>query len=322
MINENQKHFISNYCLEKLGSSPREDKIQDNAKIIRFRDNSKRENNQDLYLCVYPFKDELHFIGGNWRDRKNTEFSYFGGEERKPSSEEKKLIRDTIEQEERERQLTLQNYEKWFKTLPLLDDVNLPLIHPYMARKGLKRSYIARYNKDDMSLVLAFQGARGEFTGFQKILSRERDNKRIAALSRKRGSFIQLYSNHVSNNTILACEGYATGVSLFEATEGKSIVVICIDCGNLTEGIKSATEYYLQIWKLKTTKEEFYKRFLIIADNDPSNIGEEKARETSKELGCSYAVIQNYGDERITDANDYARAFGIEKLKRLLEEIK
>ena len=316
------KHFISNYCLEKLGSSPSLEKIQDNGKIIRFRDNSKRESNQDLFLCVYPSKEQLHFIGGNWRDRNNPEFSYFGGEEGKPSLEERKLMREAIEQEEKERQLTLQEYEKWFKTLPLLDNANLPSLHPYLARKGLKRSYIARYDKKDNSIVLAFQGSRGEFTGYQKISPREKNNKRIAPLSRKRGSFIQLYGNRMSRNTIIACEGYATGVSLFEATRGSNLIVICIDCGNLTEGIKSATEYYLQIWKLRTTKEEFYKRFLIIADNDPSNIGEEKARETSNKLGCRYALIPNYGDKSITDANDYAIKYGMEKLSELLEAIK
>ncbi len=137
-----------------------------------------------------------------------------------------------------------------------------------------------------------------------------------------KGAFARLHSPDrcLSLDTILVAEGLATAISIFEATEGRYIVVVAMNCGNLAEAIRSAAAYFISIWKLKDKPEELYKRFLIIADNDKSGAGEEGAREASKETGCQFAVIPNLGDERITDANDYAVYAGRDKLADLLKE--
>ena len=82
-------------------------------------------------------------------------------------------------------------------------------------------------------------------------------------------------------------------------------------------GIQGATRYLLNSWKLRETPEEFYKRFIIVADNDRSKAGEEGAIQACKELGCSYVLIPK-GSWESMDANDYHCNFGLKNLRKIL----
>lgn len=323
MIKDEQKKFIADYFHKKTGKAIPHTGIQDDGRIRRFKDYSKKEYNKNLFLCVYPFKARLHFVGFDYSDREGTQFSYRGEEEVELTSEEKrelnKQIRESIEQEQKKRREATEKAQGYFKSLPLLDYMNLPSPHPYLTRKGLVRSYIGRYDKDDDTIVVPLYGPEGEFKSYQKIHSTGK--KGFVTGASTKGAFAMLYDKEKSTGErILVCEGLATGISVFEATEGRFIVVLAMSCGNLTEAIKSATSYFIARWRLKERPEEFAKRFLIIADNDKSGAGEEEAKKASKTTGCSYSVIPNLGNERIKDANDYAVYVGKDELQILLEE--
>ena len=323
MIKNEQKKFIADYFHKKTGKAIPCTEIQDDGRIRRFMDCSKREYNKNLFLCVYPSNMRLHFVGFDYSDRENTQFSYRGEEEAELTSEEKRklqrMMKESIEQEQKERREATEKAKGYFKSLPLLDYMNLPSPHPYLTRKGLERSYIGRYDKEDNTIVIPLYGAEGEFKSYQKIYSTGK--KGFATGASTKGAFVMLYNKEKSTGErILVCEGLATGISVFEATEERYIVVLAMNCGNLTEAIKSATSYFIARWRLKERPEEFSRRFLIIADNDKSGAGEEEAKKASKETGCSYSVIPTLGDERITDANDYAVYVGKDELKNLFEE--
>lgn len=324
MLSLEQQKFIADYFYKKVGKAIPCTEIQDDGRIKRFKDNSKKDGNKNLYLCVYPSKGQLHFSGGDWTDTEHTQFSYKGEEEIELSPDEKRelqrMIRESKEQEQRERLEATERAEKYVNSFPLLDDMNLPSPHPYLARKGLKRSYIGKYDEEENTIVIPLYGASGEFKSYQWI--DETGKKGFASGTSTKGAFRMLYSKENSTgDKILVCEGLATGISVFEALEGKYIVVLAMNCNNLLEAIKSATSYLISSWRLKERPEEFYKRFLIIADNDKSGAGENEAKKASKETGCSYSVVPNFGDERITDANDIAVFIGQEKLKELLRSI-
>ena len=129
------------------------------------------------------------------------------------------------------------------------------------------------------------------------------------------GRFYPIFNADSATDKIFACEGFATGLSIFEATN--RLTVVCLSCGNLSKGIQGATRYLLNSWKLRETPEEFYKRFIIVADNDKSKAGEEGAIQACKELGCSYVLIPK-GSWESMDANDYHCNFGLKNLRKIL----
>lgn len=323
MLSLEQQKFIADYFYKKVGKAIPCTEIQDDGKIHRFRDTSKKYN-KNLRLCVFPWKK---FWGVDMARREDTYFSASlnTGEEAELTSEEKRELnrqkKELSERQHRECLEATERAEKYVKTLPPLDDINLPSPHPYLVRKGLKRSYIGKYDEEDNTIVIPLQDAKGEFKSYQKIYSTRK--KGFATGASYMGAFRMLYNREQEkpNYPILVCEGLATGISILEATEGKHHVVLAMSCYNLTKAIKSATDYLILSWKSKERPEEFYKHFLIIADNDPGGQGEEWAKKASKETGCAYSVVPNFGDNRISDANDIAVFIGQEKLKEILRRM-
>lgn len=323
MLNLNQKKFIADRFYEKVGKAIPYMDIQDDGKIKYFQDKTKTGSNFNLRLCVYPFTNSLYFWGEDMADAENTKFE-FKEEKRELTADEKaemsKAIREDKkrkEQEEKAQQEALKFMEKQFNALPLYDSLNSSSLHPYLKKKGLLHSYICHYDSDKDELCWALRGPRGEFRGVQRIT--QFGEKKLITGTRMRGSFTSLYDSKLSTDeTIFAVEGLATGISVFEATGHKNIVLICVNAGNLSEALKSAIQYYIYIWRLKITPEQFAKRIVIIADNDKSGAGENEARKASQETGCSFLVVPNFGDETITDANDIHVKKGINTLSSLL----
>lgn len=327
MLSLEQKKFIADVFYQKVGKAIPCMDIEDNGQIQRFRDNSKSDFNLDLRLSVYPFRNILHFVGMDMKDQEGTKFSFYGDEVRELSEEEKAEMskqreedRKRREQEEKERQKALRAMKTAFEALPYYDDLNLPSPHPYLKKKGLERSYICRYDSNKNELVWALKGPRGEFRGVQRIKA-EKDktgrDKELQTGTRMKGSFTSLYDTTIPLETeIFAVEGLATGLSVFEATGHRNIVLVCVNSGNLAEAIRSAISYFLSSWRLKITPEEFAKRITIIADNDKSGAGENGARKASRETGCFFSVVPNFGDETITDANDIHVKKGLDVLAK------
>ena len=171
-----------------------------------------------------------------------------------------------------------------------------PRNHPYIVKKGLSSAHGAMLDETKSAIVIPFFDINGEVSGFERIFPN--GDKRIAKGSKKKGSYTYIKGDQIN----LACEGFATGCSIFEAT-GHS-VIICIDAGNLVHGILTASTA-LGINPSEVT---------IIADNDKSRTGEIKAEEALIQLGCSYIIIPEQG----LDANDYASKYGLDALRRII----
>lgn len=319
MLNDEQKIFIAKEVRERINGVISFDRIKDTGSPIRLRDMSKREWNSDCFLIVYPYKTRLFFIAGTWRDR-SLDFKYLEGtESRKLTSMEKRqidiAIKKAMDEEERKNQKNLKEKIELFGTLPFIDDVNPDFL--YLKKKGLSRTYIGRYDKDRDRLIFPLMGADGKTHGLQNIPP-DGINKRFEKGTHTTGLFYPIYDHTSRTDSIFACEGFATGLSIFEATN--TMTVVCLNCGNLTEGIKGATEYLLHEWRkvIKETPKQFYRRFTIVSDNDEKKGGENGAIKACSELGCSYVLIPNYGDKKLTDANDYMCKFGLNSLSKLL----
>ncbi len=294
---------IQNAIQESLGYSPSLDDIEISPKFKRF--STAKRNHQNGFFKVSEYKgsyscnfgDWSRGISLTWRDRNLTE--------RKLSEKEKKEIRQAyIEQrkgEEEEQKKAIKEHESFFNSLPYVDSIGV--LHPYLMKKCLLKSYVAKYNNMDDTLLFPMIDSSGHFNGYQAISPI--GEKKIAKGSKKKGSFYPLQFKDRDRTHFYACEGFATGLSILEAT--KATVIVCIDCGNLTEGIQSGARY-LNISP---------RRVCIVADNDKNKAGEEAARKACSSLGCNYVVVPEVG----CDANDLSSKYGIKALTEFLKGV-
>lgn len=294
---------IQNAIQESLGYSPSLDDIEISPKFKRFSTAKRNHQNGFFKVSEYEgsyscnFGDWSRGISLTWRDRNLTE--------RKLSEKEKKEIRQAyIEQrkgEEEEQKKAIKEHESFFSSLPCADDIGV--IHPYLMKKLLSKSYVGKYNKEDDSLLFPMFDSSGHFNGYQSISPT--GEKKIAKGSKKKGSFYPLQFKDRDRTHFYACEGFATGLSILEAT--RATVIVCIDCGNLTEGIQSGARY-LNISP---------RRVCIVADNDKNKAGEEAARKACSSLGCKYVVVPEVG----CDANDLSSKYGMKALTEFLKGV-
>ena len=318
MENANLISTIQSIFLQHGLTLPPESAIIPDGRIRKWETQGKHNGKKNVWLAVYS-TSPLHFAGGDW-SIPSSGFKYLGneGESFPLSKEESERIEEQKRQqineaaEAREKSLA---YLKTWPSLPTYDSRNFSVPHPYLRKKKLSRGHIARWDSNGNYLVFPLLNRDGKVKNLQKI-DVDGNKRYLKELSRE-GLFIPLWNNTSDTSTPLVVEGIATGLSVLEATD--RLVIVALDCNSYTEAIKSASYWLMNVvWKLKSKPESFYERFIIIADNDISRAGEEGARKASRELGCSFTVIPNFGDTAITDCNDFASVFGLEALGQIL----
>ncbi len=150
-----------------------------------------------------------------------------------------------------------------------------PANHPYLVKKRIG-IHGARLGRDN-TLIIPLSNAKKELVNLQFIS--ETGGKRFLSGGKKKGCF---YSIGDPTDKVLICEGFATGVSLFE--DSGYLTVVAFDAGNLKE-------VAIVIKSLYPGSE-----IIICADNDESGIGEKKAREAALAIGCKYIIPPALGD--------------------------
>lgn len=154
------------------------------------------------------------------------------------------------------------------------------------------------------SLIIPIRNIAGEIRSLQFIF-KDMDGtfqKRFLSGGEKQGNFNNL-GDISKANYIYITEGYATGVSIYEAT--KQTVVIAFDAGNIKHVVQRIYEQYP------------HKELIIAADNDERGIFGAKAA-----LGYPGVTIvfPNFPDhlKEYKDFNDLHQHCGIEEVKRQL----
>ena len=298
------KMKIQSVIQSTLGYSPSLNMIEYRAKYTRF--DTEKKGHANGFFKVYDYKGQWVVLCGDWAQggTKYVLREEGGASVHELTKEERRELHDSLrrqrEEEERVKSEALEIMRNRYTDLPFMDSLDFPF--PYLTRKGLSRSYIGKYDKEKDSLVFPIYDYRGHLVGLQDIDAQ--GNKRISRGSTKKGSFALLRRSSDDTGKIYACEGFATGISIFEATG--ATVIICIDAGNLELGIDSGCLY------LNTDP----KNVIIVADNDESGTGEKEARKACSSLGCSFILIPYEN----MDANDYAQEYGKEFLSCLLTE--
>jgi len=159
--------------------------------------------------------------------------------------------------------------------------------HPYLKRKQIK-PYRIRQDLKNGNLIIPINSKDG------KIISRQTINKEgdkyFLTDGQVKGGYFDLGE---SNESIVICEGFATGASIFEASGYR---VRCVfNCLNLKE-------------VAITTREVYPKAHIIIAGDDDHNTkgnpGRTKAIESASSIDAS-VVFPDFGENRTEKATDF-----------------
>ena len=112
---------------------------------------------------------------------------------------------------------------------------------------------------------------------------------------------------------IVICEGYATGATIREATNGHFGVVCAMTSHNLLDVAKAVSEKYPD------------KPLIIAGDNDRfnvnGNVGRLTAEAVAKELGAKVVIPEFQENDRGSDFNDLKKSEGLDKVKEVFRQL-
>lgn len=227
------------------------------------------------------------------------------------SQEEWNRVREQWKEAEREREQSEQaRHAKARRLAAWILSRSRPArtLHRYLSSKGVKVFGDLREWRD--ALVLPLRDDHGDLHGLQFI--REDGSKRFLKGGRIAGcSFIVAEK---PDGPLVACEGYATGASIHEAT---GLAVVCaMHAGNLKAVVET-------LRKLHPNRE-----IIIAADNDtftmvngqPKNPGLDAAMEAARCINAKLAAPQFQDvSTKPTDFNDLHRLAGLSEVARQIQ---
>lgn len=175
--------------------------------------------------------------------------------------------------------------------------------NPYLKRKSVN-AYGLKSFKD--SLLIPVRDMAGVIHGLQFIAPD--GNKVFKTGTNKAGHFFKIGNS--KDNTVIICEGYATGASIHQATG--HAVVVAFDSGNLTA--------VSQVIRTKFPD----MKIIIAADDDHAtegNPGLTKASEAANAVNGLLAIpaFPDSRETKDTDFNDLACLAGLEPVRACIE---
>lgn len=140
-------------------------------------------------------------------------------------------------------------------------------------------------------------------------------NKRFLKNGLVKGAFFTIGAIPLGTGTILICEGYATGASLYQATNGQMPVIVAFNAGNMIDIAPAIRTLYPN------------HRLIFCGDNDTAtaqktgkNTGLLSAQESANATNGEW-IVPNFGDDEwalsgdLSDFNDLHLAFGIQSVQ-------
>lgn len=315
-----QKKKVQDVCMSLLHYAPDISQIRltyGHGDFIRF----KTDKHKNGWLKVYYWRGELTLSCRDWaKDMPECRWSDTDGKISSPlTSEQRQEYENAVREADEREKKAIAAFEPYFLSLPQIDGTieERGVTHPYLESKGLMYSRVGRWDNSSRELIFPMYNRSYEVKGLQRIFwnrYEEKFSKGYAEFTHPIGLFCALFpEGKYRLDLMYAVEGMATGLSVYEAT-GRMVIVTYM-AGNLREGIKSAAAWLSNTKCHRTTAAELARRFVIVADNDISQTGENAAALASKALGCRYVLIPETG----MDANDYMQKYGSAKLQEFLK---
>jgi putative DNA primase/helicase len=218
---------------------------------------------------------------GDWKQHINERWKMDGAFKKLTDAEKQdfaierhrqKLIRQAEEKARHETACQKAAYI-WYGSEPAIN-------HPYLSRKNVKPHGLRCYKG---ALVVPLHDETGLLVSLQFIS--DDGTKRMMKGGKAQGSccFIGDAIDLTRNNTILICEGWATGASLFEATG--HFTIVAFSAGNLTAVA------------LHTRKHHQANEIIICGDNDASGVGQIAARAAALAINGKYILPDTEGQD-------------------------
>jgi putative DNA primase/helicase len=178
----------------------------------------------------------------------------------------------------------------------VIQDINA---HPYLQKKGVSSHGL---RMESSLLLIPMFNIDGEIASVQTI-SKD-GSKFFTKGGRIKGCFLPIGA---PKDTLILCEGYATGASIYEATSEP--VAVCFNSGNIMEVAKELSAKYPDA------------KIIIAGDDDhklEKNIGRVKAIEAAKHIGATpvFPVFKISYDENCSDFNDLHRLCGLKEVSK------
>ena len=285
------------YAMIDKGITPPQNGLVFDGNIQRFK--NEGDDKPNSWYVGYRKDDFESGAFGCWKlgvseTYCNKDKSEFTTDEKRAFAIQQSEIRAKreAESEAKHQQSEVNVNEKW-------SNIDVVEHHPYLIDKGV-HSYDLR--QENGSLQIPLFNVDGEMVNIQSINAK--GEKRFTKGAEKKGCFYLLGE---VTDTILFCEGYSTGASIYEAT--KIATAICFDSGNL----KSVA--------LELGSKHPNAKLLVCGDDDihnEVNTGRIKARETATHVGGS--VVFPVFDENVkgnpTDFNDLHQLKGLSEVKK------
>ena len=164
--------------------------------------------------------------------------------------------------------------------------------HPYMAKKGFPDEKWSVWDDNGERKLVIPMRISDRLVGCQ-LISEQGEKKFLYGQTTKGASFLM-----DAKGIPIFCEGFATGNSIRLAMKSSNLryrIYICFSAGNLKEVARA------------------FGHGIIVADNDPSHVGESVAIET----GHPYWISSTTGE----DFNDYHQRVGIFTASQSLKQV-
>lgn len=244
--------------------------------ITRFQTSGK-----DKSGWVSMFADGLGAAYGDW---KSGEIHYWfaNGQSSSNNYDREEALKKAKEDRDFAYASAAFNAQELYEKLPDLEE------HDYLKRKSIDNCKGLKLYAD--RIVVPVYGDDEDIQSLQFIASD--GEKRFYTGGKMQGGFFMIGR---PDDTVLIAEGFATGMTLHEATG--FCVVVAFNAGNL----KPVCDM---------VRNKFKGRVIICADNDVSGIGVEKA----KKCGVDVLYPPTVGE----DFNDMAANYGIDAVQKLI----
>jgi putative DNA primase/helicase len=244
-----------------------------------------------------------HAVGGfiNWTDGHPWEKWHFKRRGWQPTAAEQRQIGHDMEQARsvHERELATARAGAREKANGMWEAADKAWQHPYCSLKqvepkGTLRKYHHQTSGKDQLLVPVHD--EGEFLVNLQIISEEGRKTFLTGGAKQRCHYWIARPDQVTKKVICICEGWATGVTISQATE--YAVAMAFDCGNLKVVAQWAHEKYPE------------HEIVLAADDDwkteGGNPGLRCAREAARAVNGKVAVpkFTEPRGETLTDFND------------------
>lgn len=246
------------------------------GRIVRFAGVGKSNGNKSGWAWISEdgqggaFGDWASGVSESWHTQYDREIS---AAERAEQARRVHELRRIREEQERLRQADGAQRASaiWEQAIPAAED------HPYLQKKGIQHHGL---RVDDEQRLIVPVMADGTLSSLQ-FIDRSGEKLFLPGGKARGGSFAFAALN--DPDTLLLCEGFATGASLYEATHFP--VVAAFSAGNLTPVAEQLRQQFPTA------------RLLVCGDNDLSGTGQRATREAADAVNGLTVIPEETGKD-------------------------